>query len=149
MGSLNVSRWEQRWHPLREEWVIVAAHRQDRPWHGETAGESIAIRDRCTSRNAICVRATRALAAPETKIIHGIFVFDNDHPCVGRMRRWTSSFRRVSIGTALPGCARVLCYSPNHNLTLAELRVDEIENLLDAWRDQYENSVAVRRSVMS
>lgn len=24
--------WEQRWHPLREEWVIVAAHRQFRPW---------------------------------------------------------------------------------------------------------------------
>ena len=20
--------WEERWHPLREEWVIVAAHRQ-------------------------------------------------------------------------------------------------------------------------
>ena len=28
--------WKQRWHPLREEWIIVAAHRQDRPWIGET-----------------------------------------------------------------------------------------------------------------
>ena len=28
--------WEQRWHPLREEWVIVAAHRNNRPWVGET-----------------------------------------------------------------------------------------------------------------
>ncbi|MBW3593619.1 MAG: choice-of-anchor B family protein [Actinobacteria bacterium] len=28
--------WEERWHPLREEWVIVAAHRQNRPWIGET-----------------------------------------------------------------------------------------------------------------
>ncbi|HEY2974277.1 MAG TPA: hypothetical protein VGJ48_17305 [Pyrinomonadaceae bacterium] len=26
--------WEERWHPLREEGVIVAAHRQDRPWSG-------------------------------------------------------------------------------------------------------------------
>ena len=24
--------WERRWDPLREEWVIVAAHRQFRPW---------------------------------------------------------------------------------------------------------------------
>jgi galactose-1-phosphate uridylyltransferase len=32
------SLWEERWHPLREEWVIVAAHRQDRPWSGETVG---------------------------------------------------------------------------------------------------------------
>ena len=28
--------WEERWHPLREEWVIVAAHRQQRPWTGKT-----------------------------------------------------------------------------------------------------------------
>ena len=28
--------WEERWHPLREEWVIVAAHRQNRPWSGGT-----------------------------------------------------------------------------------------------------------------
>src|SRR5213075_1072165 len=28
--------WEERWHPLREEWVIVAAHRQGRPWVGAT-----------------------------------------------------------------------------------------------------------------
>ncbi len=27
--------WEERWHPLREEWVVVAAHRQNRPWSGE------------------------------------------------------------------------------------------------------------------
>jgi UDPglucose--hexose-1-phosphate uridylyltransferase len=27
---------EQRWHPLPAEWVIVAAHRQNRPWTGGT-----------------------------------------------------------------------------------------------------------------
>ena len=32
--------WEERWHPLREEWVIVAAHRQGRPWIGETVRAS-------------------------------------------------------------------------------------------------------------
>ena len=26
--------WEERWHPLREEWVIIAAHRNNRPWSG-------------------------------------------------------------------------------------------------------------------
>ena len=30
--------WEERWHPLREEWVIVAAHRQSRPWSGAEVG---------------------------------------------------------------------------------------------------------------
>ena len=27
--------WEERWHPLRREWVIVSSHRNDRPWQGE------------------------------------------------------------------------------------------------------------------
>ena len=29
--------WEQRRHPLRREWVTVAANRQDRPWLGDFA----------------------------------------------------------------------------------------------------------------
>ena len=33
--------------------------------------------------------------------------------------------------------ARVVCYSPKHNMTLAELPADEIAALLDAWREQY------------
>src|SRR2546425_3367017 len=35
-GGSDTMTWEERWHPLRGEWVIVAAHRQDRPWSGET-----------------------------------------------------------------------------------------------------------------
>ena len=37
MVTSGAPAWEQRWHPLREEWVVVAAHRQDRPWQGERA----------------------------------------------------------------------------------------------------------------
>ena len=35
------------------------------------------------------------------------------------------------------GVARVVCYSPKHNTTLAELPVGEIAALLGTWRDQY------------
>ena len=28
--------WEQRWHPLREEWVLFTSHRGGRPWIGDT-----------------------------------------------------------------------------------------------------------------
>ena len=50
----------------------------------------------------------------------------------------SSSRRRASIRNApATGVARVVCYTPRHDLTLAELTVDEIAALLDAWRDQY------------
>ena len=32
--------WEERWHPLREEWVIIAAHRQGRPWLGASVPDA-------------------------------------------------------------------------------------------------------------
>ena len=30
MTSLTSPAWEECWHPLREEWIIIAAHRQNR-----------------------------------------------------------------------------------------------------------------------
>jgi UDPglucose--hexose-1-phosphate uridylyltransferase len=35
------------------------------------------------------------------------------------------------------GIARVLCYSPRHDLSLAQLKICEIEELLSAWRREY------------
>src|SRR6185436_4848247 len=35
------------------------------------------------------------------------------------------------------GIARVVCYSPRHNLTLAELETSEIVSLLSVWQRQY------------
>ena len=75
--------WEQRWHPLREEWVIIAAHRQNRPWIGETARCGGRRPFRNMSRTATCVPATRGSAGRETLHYATTFVFDNDLPCVG------------------------------------------------------------------
>src|SRR5213078_1308806 len=36
--------WEERWHPLRREWVVVSSHRDERPWQGERVGRGDAPR---------------------------------------------------------------------------------------------------------
>src|SRR5215208_1337041 len=35
------------------------------------------------------------------------------------------------------GLARVVCYSPNHSLTLAELETEQVDELLAVWQEQY------------
>jgi galactose-1-phosphate uridylyltransferase len=50
--------WEERWHPLRGEWVIVAAHRQHRPWGGGTVehtdeGEALLRRGRALQESSL------------------------------------------------------------------------------------------------
>src|SRR5262249_49571069 len=68
----------------------------------------------------------------------GIYVFDNDHPCVGPDAQSNlESPAGIFKNSPANGIARVVCYSPKHNVTLAELDSSEIESLLGVWREQY------------
>ncbi|MGH7627761.1 MAG: galactose-1-phosphate uridylyltransferase, partial [Gemmatimonadaceae bacterium] len=75
--------WEQRWHPLRREWVVITSHRDNRPWHGERVGAAnghapladyVADCYLCPGNERISGERNTAYA--------GVFTFDNDHPCV-------------------------------------------------------------------
>ena len=71
--------WEERWHPLREEWVIVAAHRQSRPWSGAEVGSQAPRPPAFDPACYLCpgnARVSGALNPPYSNT----FVFDNDHP---------------------------------------------------------------------
>jgi UDPglucose--hexose-1-phosphate uridylyltransferase len=129
--------WEQRWHPLREEWVVVAAHRQDRPWQGEHRSASEAAAPAYVESCYFCPRNGRVGGARNPDY-GSIFVFDNDLPCVGvAAPRELETPPGIYRNAPATGVARVVCYTPRHDLTLAELSVDDIAALLGAWREQY------------
>jgi UDPglucose--hexose-1-phosphate uridylyltransferase len=129
--------WEQRWHPLREEWVIIAAHRQDRPWIGETIKKTSKQLPEYEADCYLCPGNKRSSGKQNPHYNH-TFVFDNDHACVS----WDApNVEEVDKGIRkrkpARGIARVVCYSPKHNLTLTELELDEIVILLKEWQNQY------------
>jgi UDPglucose--hexose-1-phosphate uridylyltransferase len=129
--------WEERWHPLREEWVIVAAHRQDRPWSGETVPHEQQTIPAYDDDCYLCPGNTRISGALNPDY-EGVFVFDNDHPCVGSNAPGElPSPPGIYQNRAALGIARVVCYTPRHDLSLAQLQPAEIENLLVAWQQQY------------
>jgi len=140
--------WEQRWHPLREEWVVVAAHRQNRPWTGQIVGP------RSTAATAATAATTTATPLPHdpscylcpgnrrvngalNPVYTGTYSFDNDHPCVA-----PDAPREIATPPApyrarpAVGHARVLCFSPRHDVTVAELPVPEIARIVEQWRRQ-------------
>ena len=130
-------KWEERWHPLREEWVIIAAHRQDRPWLGETRTGPPAHIPEHVADCYFCPGNLRVSGVRNPEYRRG-FVFDNDHPCVGvDSPRELQPAPGIYRNRPAEGLARVVCYSPKHNVTLAELDVSEIENLLETWKEQY------------
>lgn len=129
--------WEQRWHPLREEWVIIADHRQNRPWIGDTVQhESIKLPE--YDPTCFLCPGNKRISGMSNPAYQQIFVFENDHACVSwdapSIKELDNSIYRKK---SAQGIAKVVCYSPKHNFTLAELEVNEISALLNEWRKQY------------
>ena len=129
--------WEERWHPLRQEWVIVAAHRNDRPWQGESTAETGRSVPPYDPDCFLCPRNVRVSGAHNPDY-SGVYVFENDHPCVGEAAPdVTDSPDGFYRRRRADGEARVVCYTPRHDLTLAELPVADIVTLLEALQEQY------------
>lgn len=138
--------WEERWHPLRREWVVVAAHRNDRPWQGERVGTPPPRPPVHVPNCYLCPGNVRVSGARNPDY-DGVYVFANDHPCVG------PSAPEVSEAPTPPfrsrpatGAARVVCFSPRHDLTLAEMSRDEIAAVLRALQEEF-RALAARPEV--
>ncbi len=123
----------RRYNPLTDSWVLVSPHRTDRPWLGRV--------DRGISEDLPAYDPTCALC-PGNDRAHGTstpdytstFVFDNDFPAVltepGTLPATTSPLLQQQ---PISGTARVICFSPQHNLSLARMEVAAIRAVIDAW----------------
>ena len=138
--------FEERWHPLRHEWVVISSGRDHRPWLGEqvvgTQGDVPPHAADCY----LCPGNTRVSGAVNPRY-DSVFVFDNDHPCVSpaapNVEPPPSPLYR---NRRADGVARVVCYTPRHDLTLAELPVAGVVELLTALQRQY-RELGARREV--
>jgi UDPglucose--hexose-1-phosphate uridylyltransferase len=129
--------WEERWHPLREEWVIVAAHRQNRPWSGETVEHVEAAGPDYEPDCYLCPGNLR-VSGRRNPVYTSTFVFNNDMPCAAPdAPRDLPTPPGIYRNQPAEGLARVVCYSPNHSLTLAELETEQVVELLSVWQEQY------------
>jgi UDPglucose--hexose-1-phosphate uridylyltransferase len=131
-----MSVWEERWHPLREEWVIVAAHRQNRPWIGQTVGGARTTVPAYVADCYLCPGNERVGGARNERYDR-TFVFDNDHPCVGPDAPEAAPAPGAYRSRDARGIARVVCYSPRHDLTLARLAPGDVAHLVEVWQMQY------------
>ncbi len=129
--------WEERWHPLRREWVIVSAHRNDRPWQGERVEELPRAVPQHAPDCYLCPGNTR-ISGRRNEEYPGVFVFDNDHPCVGdgapgNLPAPPGIYRNQPA----TGLSRVVCFTPRHDVTLAELSESQVLDLLKVLQAQY------------
>lgn len=130
----------RRYNPLTDSWVLVSPHRSKRPWQGQVEQQTLDNRPAYDPGCYLCPGNTRA-NGEQNPDYTGVFVFENDFaallpdvPASGSRSDDSPFFR------ARPerGLARVVCFSPRHDLTIPEMDVAAIRQVVDAWVAEYE-----------
>jgi UDPglucose--hexose-1-phosphate uridylyltransferase len=136
-------RPHRRFNPLTREWVLVSPHRARRPWQGQTeavAGPAAVAYDPSCYLCPGNARAGGQRNPPYT----GTFVFENDFAA---LLPDTPDGRRDDGGLLVAeserGSCRVVCFSPDHSLTLARMTAAQIRPVVDAWAAQFEELLAL------
>jgi UDPglucose--hexose-1-phosphate uridylyltransferase len=127
----------RRWHALRGEWVLVSPGRDARPWQGGVERPTSAERPTYDPSCYLCPGNVRANGERNARY-DGTFVFTNDFAAL----RPETSDATWEHGAGLlraagePGTARVVCYSPRHDLSLGDMETTAVRRVIDVWADQ-------------
>lgn len=127
----------RRFNPLLKEWILVSPHRAKRPWQGQnetpSSENSVAHDENCY----LCAGNTRSNGEQNPQY-DACYVFDNDFPALLE-DDITFESKSNPLFQIKPekGINRVICFSPKHNITLAEMDVKEIENVIHTWKEEY------------
>ncbi|NCP63506.1 MAG: UDP-glucose--hexose-1-phosphate uridylyltransferase [Paraglaciecola sp.] len=148
MNLLEITH--RRKNPLSGDWVLVSPHRNNRPWLGATEAVSEHQLPAHDPSCPLCPRNVRANgeANPDYATTH---VFTNDF---GALTPATSEHSAdyaapSSLFTAeqANGECRVICFSPQHNLTLPELSHSALVAVVNTWQQHYVELAAQYRCV--
>ncbi len=124
---------------LTGEWILVSPHRTQRPWQGEIADQENQIRPSYDPECYLCPGNKRANGEVNPNYT-GTFVFTNDYSALMEdIPTKKINQKNLLIAENEKGICRVVNFSPRHDLTLAEMNVDEIENVITTWQDEFKN----------
>jgi UDPglucose--hexose-1-phosphate uridylyltransferase len=126
----------RRYNPLLDEYVLVSPHRTQRPWQGRTEAVPQAQRPRYDPTCYLCPGNTRNSGEVNPQY-ESTFVFTNDYSALLPDAPSTiESPQNLLHVEGVQGTGRVICFSPRHDLTLAEMSPAEIRTVIDLWADQ-------------
>jgi UDPglucose--hexose-1-phosphate uridylyltransferase len=127
----------RRFNPLLKEWILVSPQRTQRPWQGETTAAAVSAGLTYDPTCYLCPTNAR-MGGEHNPDYPGVYAFPNDYPALLTTAPEGDTAPEAPLLLAEPerGVCRVLCFHPNHSLTLARMKVEEIAAVVDAWSEQ-------------
>lgn len=142
----------RRYNPLTNNYVLCSPHRAKRPWQGaeELAGkiEMPMYDPKCY----LCPGNERAAGGHSNPKYQSTYIFENDFPAVqlsqpelaedllfeeGEEELVRLLKKKLMRVRSVQGNCYVICFSPNHSLTLPLMTRAEIVEVVQAWKDLY------------
>ena len=125
----------RRYNPLGDEWVLVSPHRTARPWQGQVEATPPDRRPAFDPACYLCPGNARAGGARNPPYT-GTFVFTNDFAALLPEASEPAATHGLMRSAPARGTSRVVCYSPRHDLAMAELGAAGVRRVVDVWAEQ-------------
>jgi len=126
----------RRHNPLTGEWVLVSPHRAKRPWLGQV--EKLPTEELPSYEPScyLCPGNERAGGA-KNPAYSSTYIFTNDFSALlPDTPAITSSVDALFQAQRIRGTCRVICFSPRHDLTLPEMDLAAVVEVIDVWCTQ-------------
>ena len=127
----------RRLNILTGEWVLVSPHRTQRPWQGKVEDLPKDEKPEYDEKCYLCPGNGRANGGKNPSY-ESTFVFNNDFSAL-KLDKNTSVINDSNLlfMKSEMGICKVICFSPKHNLTLAELDQREITAVIKTWQNEF------------
>ncbi len=122
---------------LTGEWVLVSPQRTNRPWQGEISKLTNEVRPSYEPDCYLCPGNKRA-NGEINPVYKNTYVFTNDFSALfENVPAVKTKKKDLLLMMVEKGICRVVNFTPRHDLTLAEMQENEIENVIDTWQNEY------------
>lgn len=127
----------RRYNPLLDEWILVSPHRNKRPWQGQNEKLPEDNRPAYDSECYLCPGNSRSNGTKNPNYTD-CYVFENDFSAL-LQEEVAFENNPTNLFQLKPerGINKVVCFSPKHNLTLPEMEIEDIEKVVQTWKEQY------------
>lgn len=127
----------RRFNPLTGEWVQVSPHRAKRPWQGQVEKQVTEQRPDYDEKCYLCPTNTR-ISGDVNPDYKSTYSFPNDFGAITPdIPDGDFSDGELFQTKSEKGICKVICFSPDHSLTIPEMEVSEIRKVVDLWVKEY------------